>query len=97
MTAKDFQRKMRDRSSFSHMMIISRHATQRVIERDITRRHVLRSLRTGTVDGSPKWDAGKGNHLGRMHDVVAGHSINVVRAITDRRLVVDVVTVRGGR
>lgn len=92
MTQEQFERLVRDRARFSHMVLFTKHAMERMEERNITRRMVLRTLGKGSAVNAPKWDADYASWIGAMHRVTAGASVTVRCAIVDGAMTVTVVT-----
>ncbi len=93
MTAEQFEGKVNDFARFSHMVLFTDHALERMKQRGITRRQVLRALTKGSLlDGKIKWDTNYSNWTGKIRGIAAGEEIDVPCAILDGRLVVKVLT-----
>lgn len=97
MTPQAFERAVRDRAKFSHMVGFTAHATEMMTERGITRTMVLNILRRGSVDGARmKKDDDNGNWTAPMVGIAAGMEIKVVCAMHGNDLFVTVITAYGG-
>lgn len=87
-----FVEKVNEYAKIHHMVLFTEHATEQMQKRDITRRMVLRALAKGTLAGGPKWDATKGNWVGKIEGAAAGVRVSVVCAIRDGAMTITVIT-----
>ncbi|EEE35522.1 hypothetical protein RKLH11_4200 [Rhodobacteraceae bacterium KLH11] len=92
MTAAQFLANVQDYARFHHMVMITDHALERMIERDITRRMVIKVLEKGTLAADPKWSADNANWEGKVTGTTAGIRLSVVCAIREGAMTVTVVT-----
>ena len=60
---------------------VTRHAQQRMAEREVSMRHVLAALRSGRFEEPPCWNPVKGTHELSVIYYYAGVRIKVVAAI----------------
>ncbi len=72
MNAAQFVENVKDYARFHHMVNITDHARERMLERDISRRMVIKILKKGTLQSDPKWSAENANWEGKMNGTVAG-------------------------
>ena len=97
MTPRSFEKSVRDRAAFPHMIGFTNHAVDRMQERGITRTMVLRILRRGTVDGPRiKRDRTNDNWTAPIMGIAAGMEIRVVCAIGDESPFLTIITAYGG-
>ena len=92
MNAALFVENVKNYVRFHHMVNITDHARERMVERDISRRMVIRVLEKGTLHSGPKWSAENANWEGKMNGSVAGTRLSVVCAIKEGAMTVTVVT-----
>lgn len=92
MNAVTFEERVKDYARFSHMVLITDHASARMIERDLTRRMIIRVLLNGSLEGSPKWNASRSSWEGKMKGAAAGSWLGVVCAIKDGLMTITVIT-----
>lgn len=95
MNAANFEKEVRDRSQFTHMVFITDHVLLDNADRKITRPMILRALRKGTVASDPHWNSDHANWTGKMSYIGTGMELTVVCAIKDDVLIVTVVTAYG--
>jgi len=76
-------RKIASESSFE--LIILEHAKTRMIERDITRRHIDRVLKNGELMEAPRWDTEKERgYKCKFRRVTAGMEVTVIAKLVKR-------------
>lgn len=92
MNATQFERTVKDRAAFSHEVVVTDHARERMLERDISQRQLLNVLRKGAAISSPKWDPSKASYVATMSYVSAGAHLEAVCAIRDNSVQVFVIT-----
>ncbi|CUJ84213.1 hypothetical protein PH7735_00351 [Shimia thalassica] len=93
-----FIKNVRNYANVHHMVVITDHAKSRMLERDLTRRMILRVLERGTLASGPSWNPDKGSWEGKVSGVAAGMRVSVVCAIHNGAMIVTVITAhRGGR
>lgn len=93
MTADEFERQVRDRARFSHMVLMTDHIKQRMMERHISQRQILNALRKGFCGGDPKFNDLKASYEGQMRYTGTGREIVVACAIMESNLFVTAITV----
>jgi hypothetical protein len=96
MTAQVFQAEVRRRAApgFSHMVVVTDHASEQMAARKVSRTMVLRVLRRGMLDGrGVRWSGEHGTWTGSVIGVVAGVGVQVVCALPPEGETVVVVTV----
>lgn len=97
MSPADFIAQVKDRAAFSHMVGFTEHAVERMEERGITRRMVLRVLANGTIDSKRlKYSAQHASWSAPVVGIAAGMQITVVCSIASGDLYVTVITAYGG-
>lgn len=92
MNEAQFVERVQDYARFHHMVMITDHALERMVQREITRRMVIKVLEKGTLSAGPKWNTDKSNWEGKLNGTVAGTRLSVVCAIREGAMTVTVVT-----
>lgn len=92
MRPDEFEQEVRARAAFSHMVGYTEHALGKAMERGITTRQILNTLRKGTILKGPTYDAAEKNYVGTMEYFGTGRRVRVVCALDDHKLTITVIT-----
>jgi|ERR1700691_5469325 uncharacterized protein DUF4258 len=92
LSADDAQERIRDISWESGSVIFTRHAEERMEQRDISRPQVLEALRSGYVDDPPTEEFA-GEWKCKVTSNLRGRTIGVVTVIVEARSQLIIVTV----
>lgn len=92
MRPDEFEKEVRDRAAFSHMVGFTTHALERATERGITTRQILNVLRKGSLADGPTLSLEHGDVEGVMEYFGTGRRLRVVCALRDENLEITVVT-----
>lgn len=91
----NFHNEVRRRLDGGARLVVTHHARQRMIERDITQEDILRCLRRGRAVEDPAPDSHKQSTTCRMDHGEEGQVVSVVAGLPDLDPSVVVVTVYG--
>ncbi|MBY0137508.1 DUF4258 domain-containing protein [Paracoccus yeei] len=92
MFATRFEEIVKDRSRFSHEVVMTDHIRVRMEERNITIRQVINVLRKGAVVSEPSWNPTYRSYEAKMAYSGAGMHIEVVCAIEEGSVQVVAIT-----
>lgn len=93
MRADIFEKNVKYRAKVSHMVFLPNHVKDQMLERKITIRQVLNTLRKGSLSGQPKRNEAQASYEGVMTYHGTGRKITVVCAIRQSELTIVAITV----
>lgn len=93
--AYDAEKQINARAANSKMVLRTQHLVEMMLERDITMRQVLSTLRRGQVVSGPEWSEDHNNWTYKVQKLSSGRDVTVVCCLSATELTVTAITTYG--